>query len=172
MAGLVPAIHVFGNKGGGRKPAVFVPRVVISCSVRDGLASLGLLGCLLLLRADAADRLDLERWPAGFFGDFAILRGDERLRRFVAVQPAKELGRHAAVGALGIVFIDDVEEGEFAFGIGSGLFWHARLVTDQDAAVKSLMLALVDASGLVDVGKCALQIAHSPEDNGAVDVGV
>src|SRR5579864_1632691 len=82
---------------------------------------------LLFLRADPADLFDLERRPAGLFGDFAILFGNERARGLVAVQPAKKLGRHTAVGTLGAVFIDDVEKGEFAFGIGPGLFRHGSL---------------------------------------------
>jgi hypothetical protein len=91
---------------------------------------------LLLLRPDPADALDLKRRPPGFLGDFAVLLVNERPRRLVAVQPAKQVGRHAAVGAHGIVFIDDVKKGEFAFGIGPGFFRHARLVIDTDAAVK------------------------------------
>jgi hypothetical protein len=92
---------------------------------------------LLPLRPDPADFLDLKRRPAGFLGDFAVLLVNERARRLVAVQPAKKLGGHPPVGALGAVFIEDVEEGEFAFGIGPGFFRHARLFPDHDAAVKT-----------------------------------
>ena len=42
------------------------------------------------------------------------------------------------VGALGAVFIEDVEKGEFALGIGSGFFGHGRLFVDQGAIVKWL----------------------------------
>src|SRR5215472_3531899 len=91
---------------------------------------------LFLLGADPADALDLERRPAAFFGDLAVLLVDIGARRFVAVEPAKKLGRHAAVGALAVVLIDDVEEGEFALGIGSGFLRHARLFVDARATVK------------------------------------
>ena len=46
-------------------------------------------------------------------------------RRLVAVEPAEQLGRHAPVGALRVVLIDDIEEGKLAFGIGPGFFGHA-----------------------------------------------
>src|SRR5579859_8013905 len=39
-------------------------------------------------------------------------------------------------------------------------------------ALSLLTLPFVDTPGLVDVGKCALQVAHPAEDDGAVDVGV
>src|SRR5271156_4211002 len=84
---------------------------------------------LLLLRADPADALDLEGGSSGFFGDLAILLVNERPRGLVTVQSAEKLGRHAAVGANGVVFIDDVEKGKFAFGIGAGFFGHARLLS-------------------------------------------
>ena len=56
---------------------------------------------------------------------------DEGARRLVALEPAEQLGRHAAVGAQAVVLIDDVEEGKFAFGIGSGFLRHARLLVDE-----------------------------------------
>src|ERR1700754_4662954 len=58
---------------------------------------------LLFLRAHPAQFLDLERWPSGFLGDFAILLGNERFCRLVPIQPAEKLGRHAPVGTLGAV---------------------------------------------------------------------
>jgi len=91
---------------------------------------------LLLLCPDPADAFDRKGRPPGFFGDFAVLFANERSRRLVTVEPAKQLGRHAAVGAHGIVFIDDVEKGELALGVGSGFFRHARLVIDPSVAVK------------------------------------
>src|ERR1700761_3280105 len=51
--------------------------------------------------------------------------------------PPKKLGRTPPVGALRTVFIADVEKGEFALGIGSGFFRHARLFPESDAAVKT-----------------------------------
>ena len=101
---------------------------------------------LLLLRADAADVLDGERRAAGFFGDLAVLLDDVAARGLVAFQPAQKLRRHTAVGALGAVFIDDVEEGKFAFGIGSGFLGHARLVPDQGAPVKENNGRFLDCS--------------------------
>src|SRR5581483_11547907 len=89
------------------------------------------LNHLLLLRADPADALDLERRPAALFGDFPVLRVDEGARRLVALEPAEQFGRHAAVGAQAVVLIDDVEEGVLAFGIGSGFLRHARLLVDE-----------------------------------------
>lgn len=78
----------------------------------------------LLLRAHPADALDRQCGATGFFGDLAVLLHDEAARGLVAVEAAEQLGRHAPVGALGVVFIDDVEEGEFAFGIGPGFLGH------------------------------------------------
>ena len=52
---------------------------------------------------------------------------DEAARGFVFFQPAEQLGRHAPVGALRAVLIDDVEEHEFAFGVGSRFFRHDRV---------------------------------------------
>src|SRR5207247_9909474 len=82
------------------------------------------LGELLLLRPDPADALDRQRRAAGFLGDLAVLLHDVAARRLVAVEAAEQLGRHAPVGALAVVFIDDVEEGKLAFGIGPGFFGH------------------------------------------------
>src|SRR5690348_16469232 len=90
----------------------------------------------LLLRADPGDALDLERRPAALLGDFLILRVDEGAGRFVAFEPAEQFGRHAAVGAQAVVLINDVEKDEFALGIGSGFFRHARLLVDESAPVK------------------------------------
>lgn len=85
---------------------------------------------LLLPGADPADFLDRQRRPAAFLGDLAVLLHDVAARGLVAVEAAKQLGRHAPVGALRTVFIDDVEKGEFAFGVGAGFFGHGGLVSD------------------------------------------
>src|SRR5256885_1488425 len=82
---------------------------------------------LFLLRADPADVLDGQGRPAGFLGDLAVLLEDVAFGRFVAVEAAEQLRRHTAIGALRIVFIDDVEKGELAFGIATGLFCHGGL---------------------------------------------
>src|SRR5258705_2287794 len=84
------------------------------------------LKVLLLLCPDPADALDRQRRAAGFLGDLAVLFHDVAARRLVAVQPAEQFGRHAPVGALRVVLIDDVEKGEFAFGIGPGFLGHGR----------------------------------------------
>jgi len=84
---------------------------------------------LLLLRADPADALDLKGRSPGFLGDFLVLLVNEHPRGFVTVQAAEKFGRHAAVGALGAVFIEDVEKGEFAFGISPGFLGHMRLLS-------------------------------------------
>src|SRR4051794_34129736 len=78
-----------------------------------------------LLRAGPADFLDRERRAATFFGDLAVLFHDESARRLVAVEPAEQLRPHAPGGTLRAVFINDVEEGKFAFGIGPWFFGHA-----------------------------------------------
>ena len=98
-----------GQNGGpkARRSSVLAPTVV-----------------LFLLRADPADALDRQRRAAGFLGDLAVLLHDVATCRLVAVEPAEQLGRHAPVGALGVVFINDIEKGKFAFGIGSGFFGH------------------------------------------------
>src|SRR5579872_365630 len=77
------------------------------------------------LGAHARDALDLERRAAGFLGDGAVLLDDEAARGFVLGEAAEQFGRHAPVGALRAVFIDDVEKDEFPFGVGSGFFRHA-----------------------------------------------
>src|SRR5690348_8674765 len=92
---------------------------------------------LLLLRTHAADALDRERRAAAFLGDLAVLLHDVAAGRLVAFEAAEQLARHAAVGADGIVLIGDVEEGEFALGIGPGFFRHGRLVLDCRARVKA-----------------------------------
>lgn len=79
---------------------------------------------LLLLRADAFDALDLQRGTAGLLGDLAVLLGDGGLGRLISVESAQQFAGHAAVGALRAVFIEDVEKGEFAFGIGTGFLGH------------------------------------------------
>jgi hypothetical protein len=79
---------------------------------------------LLLLRADLLDFLDRERRLAGLLGNLPVLLQDERAHRFVTVEAAEQIRWHAPVGPLGIVLIEDIEKGEFAFGIGSGFFGH------------------------------------------------
>ena len=54
---------------------------------------------LLLLRADPADALDLERGPAALLGDFPVLHVDVGMGRLVALEPAQQLGRHTAVAS-------------------------------------------------------------------------
>ena len=83
---------------------------------------------LLLFLAGAPDALDLHRRAAGFLRDLAVLLHDEAARGLVLLQPAENFRRHAPVGALAAVLIDDVEEGEFALGIGTGLLRHAGLL--------------------------------------------
>jgi len=95
-----------------------------------------LLVALLPLRPDPLDLLDLQRRSSALFRDLAVLLHDEAARGFVAVEAAEQLGGHAPVGALGAVLVDDVEEGEFAFRVGSGFLGHGGLVVDQGAAVK------------------------------------
>src|ERR1700761_7901592 len=92
---------------------------------------------LLLLRPDPADALDRQCRSPGLFGDLAVLFHDEAAHGFVAVEAAEQFGGHAAVGALAVVLIDDVEKGEFAFGIGSGFLRHGALFLDWGAAVKA-----------------------------------
>ncbi len=91
---------------------------------------------LLLLRPNPADALDRQWRAAGFLGDLAILLEDVAACGFVAVQAAEQLCGHAPVGALRAVFIDDVEKGELAFGIGPGFFRHGGLVNDMGGSVK------------------------------------
>src|SRR6185437_11328447 len=79
---------------------------------------------LLGLGADSGDGLDLERRAAGFLRDLAVLLDDEAERGRVLFEAAQQLGRHTPVGALRAVLIDDVEEHEFAFGVGSRFFGH------------------------------------------------
>ena len=84
-------------------------------------------GPLLLLHPNPIEALDLQRRPPALFRDLAVLLHDEAARGFVAVEAAEQLGGHAAVGALGAVFVDDVEKGELALRIGSGFFGHGGL---------------------------------------------
>src|ERR1035441_2243674 len=78
------------------------------------------------LGADTGDAFDLERGAAGFLGDRAVLLDDEAERGRVLLQATQQLGRHAPVGALRAVLIDDVEEHELAFGISSRFLGHGR----------------------------------------------
>lgn len=86
---------------------------------------------LLLLHAGAGDAFDRERRPAGFLGDLAVLLDQIAARGLVAFGALRigpgDLRRHAPVGALRAVLIDDVEEDEFAFGVAAGSFCHAGL---------------------------------------------
>ena len=91
---------------------------------------------LFLLRPNPFEALDLERWAAALLPDLAVLLHDEGPGRLIAIEAAEQLGGHAPVGALGAVFVEDVEKGEFAFGVGSGFFGHGGLFVDQGAAVK------------------------------------
>src|SRR5664279_3097524 len=88
--------------------------------------SLPRLHHLFRLPADAGDAFDLERRAAGFLRDLAVVLDDEAERGRVLLQAAQELGRHAPVGALRAVLVDDVEEHEFAFGIGTRFLGHGR----------------------------------------------
>jgi hypothetical protein len=94
-------------------------------------------GRLLLLGADAFQALDGERGLAALGGDLAVLFGDRGLGRFVAVEAAEQLGGNAAVGALRAVLVENVEKGEFAFGIGTGFLGHGGLFDDQRRRVKT-----------------------------------
>lgn len=86
---------------------------------------------LLLLHAGAGDALDGERRAAGLLGDLAVLLDQIAACGLVAFGilwvGAGDLRRHAPVGALRAVLIDDVEEDEFAFGVAAGSFCHAGL---------------------------------------------
>src|SRR6185503_10339606 len=73
----------------------------------------------LVLRVRAHDSLDPQRRHAGFRADIAVLRLDHGARRLVAIEPAEQLGRDLAVGALRAVFIEDVEQHELAAGARS-----------------------------------------------------
>lgn len=77
---------------------------------------------LLLLHPHALDLVDLQRRTTALFRELAVLLPNEAARGFVAVEAAEQLGRHAGFAALGAVFVDDVEEGEFALQIGTGFF--------------------------------------------------
>src|ERR1700685_719913 len=76
----------------------------------------------LLLFAGAGDGLDLQRRPAGFFRDLAVLLDQKAVGRFVAIEAAQKLTRHLAVGALRAVLVDHVEHDEF--GIQARFSWH------------------------------------------------
>ena len=117
---------IYQTKTAGRGPPfLFVPSLRVSRGLR-----------LLLLRPNPVEALDFERRAAGFFGDLAVLLHDEGAGGLIAIEAAEQLRRHAPVGALRAVFIEDVEKGEFAFGIGSGFLGHGGLVVDKGAAVK------------------------------------
>jgi len=64
---------------------------------------------LFFLRARALDALDLDRRPAGFFGDIAVLLDQEFVRRLVAIDAGGQRARHLAVRALRAVFVDYIE---------------------------------------------------------------
>jgi hypothetical protein len=110
-------------------------QVEMSCEANGAAQRNASFQRLLLLRADPLEVLDLQRGLPALFGDLAVLLHDEGAGRLVAVEAAEQLRGHAPVGALGAVFIEDVEEGEFAFGICSGFFGHGGLVVDQGAIV-------------------------------------
>src|SRR6202043_1919806 len=74
------------------------------------------------LGAGPRDALDLDRRPAGFLGDVAVLFDQEFVRGLVAVDPAGQRARNLAVRALRTVFVDHVEHDEF--GVQSRLSWH------------------------------------------------
>ena len=80
-----------------------------------------------------ADNSQLDAWLVSQ----TIVENTQALSPLVAVQPAEQFGRHAPVGALGVVFIDDIEEGKLAFGIGPGFLGHGRLFFDQGDVVKA-----------------------------------
>src|SRR5690242_18465969 len=82
-----------------------------------------------LLAANATDALDRGRRAApGLLRDLAVLLDDETARRrFVLVEPAEQLGRHAPVRALRAVLIENVEEHEFVLGIRSRFLGHVRV---------------------------------------------
>ena len=84
---------------------------------------------LFLFRADSADALDGKRRAAGSRGDLAVLFENVTVCGLVTIQPAEQFRGHAPVGTLRPILIDDVEKGELAFGIGSGLFRHGRLLS-------------------------------------------
>src|SRR5277367_5874820 len=85
-------------------------------SARFGIVAFFFLG------AGTGDALDLERRPAGFLGDVAVLLDEELVRRLVAVEPAGQHARNLAVRSLRAVLIDHVEHDEF--GIQSRLSRH------------------------------------------------
>jgi hypothetical protein len=91
---------------------------------------------LLLLRPNALNAGDLDRRLAALLGDLGVLGGDRLLGRLVAVEAAEQVRGHAAVRALRTVHISDVEEGEFAFDIGTGFLGHAGLVNGAARRVK------------------------------------
>ena len=74
---------------------------------------------LFLFLAGPANAVDGQRRAARFLGDLAILFEDVAVCGLVAVQAAEQFRRHAPVGTLRPVLIDDVEKGELAFGTGS-----------------------------------------------------
>src|SRR6266851_8695437 len=66
----------------------------------------------LSLRSRTLDGLDRHDGQAGFFRDRAVLLFDERARGRIAVEAAQHLAWNLAVGTLGAVFVDDVEQHE------------------------------------------------------------
>src|SRR5260221_432840 len=81
---------------------------------------------LRLLRAGAADGLDRHRGEAGFRRDLAVLLLDDGARGLVLVEAAERARRYLAVGALGAVLIDDVEQDEIAACAATGFAGHGR----------------------------------------------
>jgi hypothetical protein len=66
-----------------------------------------------LFRAGAADALDGQGRLAGFFGDQAVLLFDHGVGGGVAVETAEDFARNSAVGSLGAVRVEHVEQIEF-----------------------------------------------------------
>lgn len=73
----------------------------------------------------------------------AISLHDDAARRFVAVEAAEQIGRRAAVGVLRAVFIDDVEKGELALGIGAGFLGKGGLSSIRAPLSNDLFFAFV-----------------------------
>src|SRR5476649_615904 len=75
--------------------------------------------------ADPHDGLDGQRWLAGLLGDLAVLLLECRL--YGAIAASRFVCRHAAVGALRAVLVDQVEQDVFRAAPRSGLFSHLSL---------------------------------------------
>src|SRR6185503_14051350 len=100
-------------------------------------------GFFFHLRAGAADGFYRQRGASRFLGDVAVLLDDEAARRLVFLQAVEQLRRHAPVGALRAVLIDDVEEHEFVLGPGARFRRHAALYTKRNASATALAPYLV-----------------------------